>query len=660
MPSNGMLSNKPGEEVGGDMPALSGFSSQNMAQEMPAASMEQGTGMRDAFRQQGEGDMPTMRMERGAATQARAREAEGEMPSMTMERAGGAVPAQRARGDMPHSETIGMDKPAAKGAKGRAGAVAPKRAHVFEHPDVEIQQGSAVAAGAGAAGFDFPATLRGSTTHFHVYYDPSLGANGQVLADGVLASCEAEYNILVAYFGGVTPASFNIIIAPGVGGAYHYGCSATDLYCDASGVDVNHTRMLVVAEEVEVFEALQAKGWDCGSSNGEGLSRTLAATDLYPASLDGFNSASTWLDTAGRPDFVNVNDPTDRSYVSTGCSTLFLNYLRYQLGYKWQSIVQAAGPTLATTYKNLTGSSDALTPFKNLLQAHFPAGSPAGLKTDNPFPFQTGTEGWSGYENLGGYCIDGVAVASWDRNRLDNFVVGSDGAMYHKWWDGSSWSGWENLGGYCISAPAAVSWGPNRIDTFVIGTDHAMYHKWWNGSAWSGWENLGGYCLEGVGAASWAPNRLDCFVIGSNGAMYHKWWDGSNWSGWENQGGYAISAPSAVSWGPNRIDSFVIGTDHAMYHKWWNGAAWSGWENLGGYCLEGTASASWAPNRLDCFVIGSDGAQYHKWWNGSSWNGWENLGGYCISGPAAVSWGPNRIDTFVIGTDHAMYHKWWA
>jgi hypothetical protein len=327
--------------------------------------------------------------------------------------------------------------------------------------------------------------------------------------------------------------------------------------------------MLVVAEEVEVFSAVQNRGWDCGASNGEGLSRVLAATDLYPGSLNGFNSAATWLDTPGRPDYVNNNDPTDRSYVSTGCSVLFLNYLRYQLGYKWGNIVQAAGTTLAQTYNGLTGLSDALTPFKALLQAHYPAGTPSGLTTDNPFPFPTGSEAWYGYENLGGYCLNGVTVASWDRNRLDCFVVGGDGAMYHKWWDGSAWSGWESRGGYCISAPGAVSWAPNRIDTFVIGTDRAMYHQWWDGSAWSGWENLGGYCLEGVTAASWAPNRLDCFVVGGDGAMYHKWWDGSAWSGWENLGGYCISAPGAVSWGPNRIDTFVIGTDHAMYHKWW-------------------------------------------------------------------------------------------
>ena len=540
------------------------------------------------------------------------------------------------------------------------------KAHAFTKPgqDVVVGSGSgsalaSAAGGPGAVGFDFPSTLRGSTTHFKVYYDPALGTNGQILADGVLASCEYEYLPLVAYFG-VTPPTFNIIIAAGIGGAYHYGCGAIDLYCDASGTDVNHTRMLVVAEEVEVFSAVQAKGWNCGASNGEGLSRVLAATELYPGSLNGFNSAATWLDTAGRPDFVNVNDPTDRSYVSTGCSTLFLNYLRYQLGYRWGSIVKAGGSTLGQTYQRLTGSADGLTPFKALLQTHFPAGSPSGLRNDNPFPFPLGNEAWHGFESLGGYCINGVGVASWDINRLDTFVIGSNGAMYHKWWNGSSWSNWESQGGYCISAPAAVSWGPNRIDSFVIGTDHAMYHKWWDGSSWSGWESLGGYCLEGCAAASWGPNRLDTFVVGSDGAMYHKWWDGFSWSNWENQGGYCISAPAAVSWGPNRIDTFVIGTDHAMYHKWWNGSSWSGWENLGGYCLEGVAVSSWAPNRLDTFVIGSDGALYHKWWNGSSWSGWEKQGGYCISAPAAVSWGPNRIDTFVIGTDHAMYHKWWA
>ncbi len=239
-------------------------------------------------------------------------------------------------------------------------------------------------------GFDYPTTLRGSTAHFKVYYDPNLGANGPVIADAVLAACESDYNTLQTHFGGITPPGlpFNIIIAAGVGGAYHWGCGAVDLYCDAdtsASPDVDHTRMLVVAEEVEVFSATQAAGWDCGASNGEGLSRVLA-TEAYPAALDGFATAAAWLDSPNRPDWVDKNDPTDTDAVANGCSVLFLNFLRSQLNFTWEAIVQAGAPTLARTYQNLAGKNDGFEQFRALLQVKYPVGTPSGLATDNPFP----------------------------------------------------------------------------------------------------------------------------------------------------------------------------------------------------------------------------------------------------------------------------------
>jgi hypothetical protein len=48
------------------------------------------------------------------------------------------------------------------------------------------------------------------------------------------------------------------------------------------------------------------------------------------------------------------------------------------------------------------------------------------------------------------------------------------------------------------SSSPIVAWGPNRIDTFALGTDRALYHKWWGGSTWgpslTGYENQGGVC----------------------------------------------------------------------------------------------------------------------------------------------------------------------
>ena len=91
-------------------------------------------------------------------------------------------------------------------------------------------------------------------------------------------------------------------------------------------------------------------------------------------------------------------------------------------------------------------------------------------------------------------------VLAWGANRLDVFVLGSNRALYHKWWNGSAWgpsaTGYEAMGGVCTSAPQGVAWGPNRLDVFVTGTDSALYHKWWNGSAWgpslTGYEAMGG------------------------------------------------------------------------------------------------------------------------------------------------------------------------
>jgi len=222
---------------------------------------------------------------------------------------------------------------------------------------------------------------QGSTAHFIVSYDNSLGANGAALASAVLATCERDYETLRGYFGEITPAGmpFTINIVPGSGGAGHASCTATVISADAfTGTNGDLVRMLVVAEADEVFMANQAAGWDCAASNGEGLSRVLA-TQIYPAQLDGFKTADSFLNSS-RPDWVTNNDPTAGTgggfnAVSIGCSTLFLNYLRYQLHISLARIVEAGGTTLQHTYQNLTGSSDAFSPFSALLQRHIPQGT---------------------------------------------------------------------------------------------------------------------------------------------------------------------------------------------------------------------------------------------------------------------------------------------
>jgi peroxiredoxin len=82
------------------------------------------------------------------------------------------------------------------------------------------------------------------------------------------------------------------------------------------------------------------------------------------------------------------------------------------------------------------------------------------------------------------------------------FVQGTDGALWHKWYTGTSWSGWAPLGGTLTSSPAATSPSAGVIDVFARGSDGAIWYKDWNGAAWSSWHSLGGQIPAGTGPAA--------------------------------------------------------------------------------------------------------------------------------------------------------------
>jgi hypothetical protein len=254
---------------------------------------------------------------------------------------------------------------------------------ILAHPKNQIPT-----AFAGIVADGGPYTLRNTTAHFKVYYENALGANGPVLADAVLATCESDYQHLQNWFG-VTPGGlpFTIYVVTGNFGAYHANCAATELHCAAdTGTNIPLIHMLMVAEADEVFMNAQGK-WGCGLSTGEGLSRVLS-TELYPSALNGYTSAASWLNAAGRPNFIDSTDPTDRNYVSIGCSVLFLNWLHYQLGYSWQQIIAAGAPTEAELYTNLTGAMDGWTRFSTLMAQVYPPAVHSSLGVDNPYPLQ--------------------------------------------------------------------------------------------------------------------------------------------------------------------------------------------------------------------------------------------------------------------------------
>jgi hypothetical protein len=240
--------------------------------------------------------------------------------------------------------------------------------------------------------FDYPARLVGTSQNGEVtlYYDPDLGPQGTALARQVFEGIGQTYANSQAYFA-IPGKPVNVVIAPvnnavdGSGGAYHQGCNfdpGGDLYCDAAFGNPVLTNGLVVAELTECFMGEQNKGWDCGGSNGEALSRFLAELQSGgpTGALAGFATGPAW-DQAGRPNWINATEPTDQDAVSIGCGIVYL-YWMVSKGYTPTQITQAGCPdgTLDSNYAALTGGANAWSDFSAAVSA-----LAGGIGSDDPW-----------------------------------------------------------------------------------------------------------------------------------------------------------------------------------------------------------------------------------------------------------------------------------
>ena len=72
-----------------------------------------------------------------------------------------------------------------------------------------------------------------------------------------------------------------------------------------------------------------------------------------------------------------------------------------------------------------------------------------------------------------------TAVTAPADRRLETFVRGTNNAVMHRRYDGTSWSGWTNVGGLTYTSPAASARrGTAIVDAFIRGTDNAIYHRY--------------------------------------------------------------------------------------------------------------------------------------------------------------------------------------
>jgi hypothetical protein len=109
-----------------------------------------------------------------------------------------------------------------------------------------------------------------------------------------------------------------------------------------------------------------------------------------------------------------------------------------------------------------------------------------------------------------------------NRDLIDVVARIEGGSIEHWAYEKGTWF-MENLGGNAASAPAISSWDPERVDVFVRGTDGSLDQKVWEpGTGWDAWGQMPGpHITSGPDAYSWNPNRIDIVAQVAGGSVQH-------------------------------------------------------------------------------------------------------------------------------------------
>ncbi|HWH09806.1 MAG TPA: hypothetical protein VG165_01655 [Solirubrobacteraceae bacterium] len=487
-------------------------------------------------------------------------------------------------------------------------------------------------------------TNGGVTTHYAIEYDSSLAAaDGVNRGNTLITHCEADYNLMSGWFGGIglpfkLPVSVQIKPGPYASAGWGPPIGLTP----GNGSSGDLVRYLLVSEATEMFMKAQNKGW-YGAGNegsaGEGLSRFLGGQFLIANGLgvteSGFGLANKWMNSP-RLDYVNHIDVTDHSIdAKTGCSILFIYYLHTQLGYSINQIIAAAAPELSGVYKNLTGhSGDPFPAFKKLLDDNYPGTTTIpGSNPDNPFPLV----GSSKSQGLAAF--DGRLYAAWKGETEDERL------FYSSFTTG--WAAQNQIPGVAGSDGPSLAVFDGALYAAWKGaqTDQGIWWSTFNGNAWAAQKEIPGVAtsvgpslavFDGVLYAAWKGETGDEGI----------WWSTFNGNAWAAQKeipgvGTSVGPSLAVFDGVLYAAWKGETGDEGIWYSTFNGTAWSPQKEIPGVGSAVGPSLAVYGGALYAVWRGETGDQ-RLWWskfNATSWAPQQTLPGNSSIGAALATFG---------------------
>jgi hypothetical protein len=467
---------------------------------------------------------------------------------------------------------------------------------------------------------------------------------------------EADFAILRDWFGipfgeGFGPENRVIVtLSKTIRGASNNGYSKNNprMTVNANlGGTFDSVVSLFVAEMIEIFMGYPGKwNWRAGDSGGEGLSR-VAADLLHPQSApkSADNNVNAWLasdpttdptaavaDSEFRKDWVSANftgGPLkaggnvagDGDSYSFGCSMLFINYLRDQLGYSMAQIARHGTGTLDGTYRAISHASISGFPqFRRLLEVHFP-GPGSKSSSDNPFPLS----------------MTNVAAASAGRqDRLFVFARLLDGRiLFNQAGPGEAFAGWQVVPGGVRTVDALAA-GMQKDTLFVFARQRngrIFFNQAAPGGAFVGWQVMPGGVVTNVPpAAAGRRDNLFVFATAPDGRiLFNQAAPGGAFVGWQEIPG-GVRTDTAVAAGMQKDTLFVFARQRdgrILFNQAGPGGAFVGWQDMpGGVVTDVAPAAAGRHDNLFVFAKTPDGRiLFNQAAPGGAFVGWQEVPG---------------------------------
>src|SRR5919201_1794289 len=98
------------------------------------------------------------------------------------------------------------------------------------------------------------------------------------------------------------------------------------------------------------------------------------------------------------------------------------------------------------------------------------------------------------------------------------FARFTDGGLWHNRFS-NGWQGWEKVGGRLNGEPAAIVDAAGNLDVFVRGTDSHLYRASFRNGSWT-WTGYGGVLGAPPAATSPVAGEVDAIVVGADHQLY--------------------------------------------------------------------------------------------------------------------------------------------